>query len=458
MRVLKSIFHIPSIEFKKTFCWLTEKIKLLANKIFRIFSKSNSDNNSVKVKNNVTVRSSSTSSSLPLRNKLKGTPDQKNTAEEESIEKKNFKDCNTKVSNGSSQTSAFTTMSSTIRESDYLGRNSIVNKFLKSDKYPKEFINLIRSYLLVGWARIISKSLTVPNILLFSHKTLGEIADFYNSKYHINMSTCLDNNLLSVLQRWKSENAFTPRGIIVLNHKIVGHVTPIIVNKTSNKMEVLTLDVLSMPSETMPTFYNTINACKDLNIECLCSKKVRQASNFGCDTGAVTVLRNALIDLSQKNQSNQTLQDILGQSLKSENIYNYSVKTVSDLPVTWTYCDQIFPKNADKSLSIPRDNFSKKDCLVKKTVDSFRRSHTHSCTYEYTLELPYYKFNENFKEFITNNRDDLNKSYPLEVKLVGEDLQIKWEEVKEQNIYIQKKGFKFAKKFAPANLKQDLDI
>ena len=475
MRVLKSIFHLPSMEFKKTFCCLTEKIKLLATKIFRVFSKSDPDNNSVKVNNNVTKLSSSQSSSFSVSTtpgvisnqeislghessskdkkqllRSKNNPDQ--------TEEKNCTDYQKKVSTDPVQTSALRTFELTFYKHGNLNNNVYVKRFLESSKYPTKFINLLRNFLIFRKTSIKRANLTTPTIKGLSYKILGEIAKFYSNKYHINMSTCLDSNLSSVLKGWQSENEFTPRGVIVLNHKEEGHVTPIIVNKTSGKMEVLTLDVLGKVSEYMPTCFETIKACKDLDIDCWFAAINRQATPLGCGTGAVVVLRNALIDLSQKNQSILTLQDVLGQPLNSENICNHSVKLICNLPVTWTYCDQIFPKNADQSITIPRNIFSNKACKAK-TVGDFRRANTQSCTYENTLTLSRDNDYENFiEDFITKNMDKLNQSYPLEIKIDSENVYIRWNEIREHNTYILEKGSKFAKKFDPSNSKQDLDI
>lgn len=322
----------------------------------------------------------------------------------------------------------------------YLYENQHIINFLKTPDLHTTLKNCLGEFVNSKAAVLTVQDQTAPVVQCPTNEGLNKITEGYKQKYDINISVCMDIQLKNLLIELKQENDF-PRAFIITNQYNL-HVTPIIINKYANNLEVLILDVLGIAN--LHPYPMILRVCKQLNIIPFCTKEIRQADGYSCRTGAAVILRNALIDLPKDVSLASYFPDKNLKFFNPEEIYEVAI------PPSWTYGDQIFFNN-EKIMAQPivRDSKSqnKQKNHFPKTIGGFRsqyqKKHAFKCTLNCRKEM-FFKYisKEEFEKLIP----EINLTKNCHIEIDEYFVIITWIINKKQNYYMLQKGHKFALK------------
>lgn len=212
-------------------------------------------------------------------------------------------------------------------------------------------------------------------------------AEHYAEKYGIEIHFCsgyqedtLENMITTLNDQIKTP---TYVGIIYENDPQYrqkkydfGHVTPLLFyfpgNGQLDKAECLDLDSVAQQGAR--------RSVKQLGLASVYGmKKVRQADKNSCRTGAITILRNALLHLKKNN-----VQNGFGEVLKQCQVEGHKI---AELPPEWDYTEQFSNKSLKDTHQAIRSCFSKNVEKRGETAKQFRERHMR--TRQFTLEVNY---------------------------------------------------------------------
>ena len=239
------------------------------------------------------------------------------------------------------------------------------------DPFCKEFsekCDSISSYSLDSGSETV-----VPNA-----QALHYLVKRYQEKYGIHILVVPDfKRLTSLLDQL---NRLEPQymGVIIGQalSSDLSHVTPLLFylpgNGERQKMECLILDSIGS-DEYSQDLYNEYGLEKK-NI--YSTSKPRQADRYSCRTGALTLLRNALLYLKYYDHK-----EGFAQALEEGEVDSQSIIF---LPPQWDYTDQIENKKLNKTHIVIRNFFSKKNKLQESALDH-RLKHTEEKEFTCTI-------------------------------------------------------------------------
>lgn len=214
-------------------------------------------------------------------------------------------------------------------------------------------------------------------------RALKAAAGRYVEKYGISIHVCsgygedtLENMILRLNSKFKAP---TYLGIIYENGAMLygkeyafGHVTPILLYFPGNG-QLENAECVIMDSIGKIDNKHTIEGFGLTSVYGV--TKVRQADHSSCRTGALTLLRNALLHLKKNNVQNgfnKVLRHGIG---------------IIELPPEWDYTEQFTNKLLDDTHLAIRSSFSKKVEKQGETAKQFRARHMHSR--QFTMKIDY---------------------------------------------------------------------
>lgn len=212
------------------------------------------------------------------------------------------------------------------------------------------------------------------------NSVMQSICAHYQKKYGIQIELIPSTDFAA---RWEElKKGEEPRFLgLLLRHpdKHFGHVCPLLCYFAKGRAECYIMDVINQKftfrvlDESVEEALQRAGATYQNR-----AKTDRQADTDSCRLGAVTLLRNALLWI-KKFGAGESLQSLLAK-MEIE-------KTEFNLPLEWSYTEQIYPKkgNLDKMYVI-RDFYSTKK-KAPRTIAQFREAHTKPGTFECTLFL-----------------------------------------------------------------------
>lgn len=220
---------------------------------------------------------------------------------------------------------------------------------------------------------ITTETPSLPHYLKLSTDLLSLIAAAYQGKYDIRMEVCLledlNTKILPLLEAAKA----TPQliGLIIAKHS-VGHVTPVLLNLSTDHHQLLDLDVTG---RTMHPNDDLKELARAHSLTHFSSTTVRQATPLGCRTEALVILRNALLHLKQKTATSTVP-------------INFSdFPSLSKMPpAEWTYIDQIYRHPPTEALVV-RQFFSKQESKEPISLEEFRKHYQIAILFQTTLTL-----------------------------------------------------------------------
>lgn len=189
-----------------------------------------------------------------------------------------------------------------------------------------------------------------------NYAALEKIAQRYKLKYDITIKICdLDGFpalIFADLQRFQTSVQPTCVGYIVAKKTSMdgGHVAPVIGSYCRNRdTQLIAMDVLGQGSSGLNRYIERLFIRP---IQVVSTTGGRQADSYSCRIGAITLLRNALLDC--KTVSDQRWQQIFERAGKN-------------LPPEWTYGEQVQLLDRDQRNGVAiRDLFSKKEAKRKQ--------------------------------------------------------------------------------------------
>ena len=210
-------------------------------------------------------------------------------------------------------------------------------------------------------------TITVPN-----GKALQFHAQKYQEKYGILILVTAWSNISTLLDTLNSQG---PQYVGIITN-ITGmylhessHVTPLLFylpgRKKKNQIECLILDSIAENSLSGWLMRYGIQEKKIFH-----TSRVRQADTYSCRTGALTLLRNALLYLKHKNHTAG-----FGQALQEAQLEDRSILS---LPPEWDYTEQMSNKLLTDKHVVIRDYYSSKPEKRKqpKLAQKHRENHT----------------------------------------------------------------------------------
>lgn len=281
-----------------------------------------------------------------------------------------------------------------------------------------------------------TKNQTYTQIAVPSNKLLKIVAESYEKKYAIKMHVCVESELSDYLKEFLSQPMDTPQGIIVTTKSNIGHVIPLLCNFSKTEREIVILDALGNRGAKAPDPFNdVIKACRELDVNLRVAAEGRQVDMNSCRTGALTILRNALLHIKHEENTGNFSNLETMTLVKNPLVYGAEVL----IPPEWDCTDQISNKQegaCDKMA--PRNRFSKKN-KEPQTIGLFRARHTNEVVFSYKLLVPWESLCERF----------VTTSYPEGVKVShggGNKLCIEWDESRSINTFLVHKGYQNARK------------
>lgn len=280
------------------------------------------------------------------------------------------------------------------------------------------------------------KNLDYPVIGSLSDLKMKALLTQYSTKYGIHIELCKSDDIASKLHHLKNNPPPTsPFGLIVIPIKDGGHVTPLLCHFTEDKQQVVIMDAVGI-GITRSTFDQSLSACEKGAIDYRFASLPRQADMVSCRTSAAILLRNALLDIKNK-QNTHTFTDIITMTRPAS---DQTIAKEVTIPCEWDYHDQITNLSQPSSeVYVPRQAFSKKS-KPPMTVKEFRERHTNIATFEY--QLRFYSLSDEFKDLATF-------TYPpgVEVEFTPSNaLYLTWTAQTEINTYLVYKSQRNAMK------------
>jgi len=220
-----------------------------------------------------------------------------------------------------------------------------------------------------------------PTILMPNRLALESKAKHYFIKYGIEIHIIRQSDLPEFCARLHKEHIKPAYlGIILMSadpHE--AHVVPVLLY-LGDRNEAIVLDVIvSTPLSIAIT--ETLMECHfELPYDFIQSS--RQADSWSCRTAAITILRNALLDI-KFNRHTKGFHWSLKKKPGTKNTYEF--------PITWTYTEQIFNGGYEaQRLLVIRRFFSNKPEKRNQpqTIERFRNQHTKVIRLQYSIEGP----------------------------------------------------------------------
>lgn len=138
-----------------------------------------------------------------------------------------------------------------------------------------------------------SHSLKIPFI---SDLTMASLANYYKQKYAVDISIVITKDNESFIDYIEeSTNGMQPgnqKGLIIRIGEDTHHVTPIIIQRTHEKTDIIVLD--SVDCLTLKTLIRKINPENSKNTRIIILNHIRQADNHSCRSDAILILKDAL--------------------------------------------------------------------------------------------------------------------------------------------------------------------
>lgn len=188
--------------------------------------------------------------------------------------------------------------------------------------------------------------------------------DYYRSKYDININVVSITDLEETLCSLSDEELSYPYlGFIVLTNED-NHAVPLLINmKALDKERIKCHECVLMNAgdNSSETQYDIYQVLENFGVEeedvIRAKQEERQADGFSCMTGALVLLRNALLDIKHRS-----ITSLAGhyKITKEEDEVTGDDATFLELPPTWTWGEQIFHYRPEElEATNPRDYFSK---------------------------------------------------------------------------------------------------
>lgn len=250
--------------------------------------------------------------------------------------------------------------------------------------------NSFRKQVMVSLAPKVSSysRLTVPEQkIAVPNKTALEFeAERYFEKYEIVIKITLRQDLEDLLTELNNQfSDETYIGIIVFREWSHQHVTPLLIyfpgKENSKCREAVILDTAGEYKRLKKDLEENFEDI--LFPEVFYTEKARQADTYSCRTGAMVLLRNALLYLKQG-----------GHNGGFSEIFNEN--KIEELPPEWDYTEQISNKHPGaKGYLAIRSRFSKKE-KAPQTVEEHRQKHTREIQSRYKISNSYSDLTKEF--------------------------------------------------------------
>lgn len=311
---------------------------------------------------------------------------------------------------------------------------SYIVTLLQRTDIPEELKECVVRVTSRGPCDVQIKNLDYPVVGFLSDEAMKTRSMEYRTKYGIHIEMCKVEDLCEKLQQWKENPPpSSPFGLIVMPRIEGTHVTPLLCHFTQDKQQVVIMDALGAGG--FVNFYNCTAACKTADIDYRYADLPRQVDPVSCRTSAVVLLRNALLDIKNK-QNTSNFKDIITMTRpNSDTIFDLKLAII--IPCEWDYHEQITNRSqpADE-VYVPRQPISKKNSV---SVKDFRNSHTNEATFEYQLQ---FSIDQNGYLKLAN------LTYPPDIKIdyTRERLYLTWRAKKEVNTYLVYKSKRNAMK------------
>lgn len=304
------------------------------------------------------------------------------------------------------------------------------------DQYPVDpFIRKISEKTTQDLFLMKRENLTNPRIAFPKKCALEYHVQAYKQKYDITIRLASLATLPALLDQLARE---VPKpsyvGLIVAETEDdlqKGHVAPVLCSYGQTRIECLVMDVLGGRGRFAKSLHVQLRHITHRS-NILTAAGDRQFDNFSCRTGALSLLRNALLSLRyhgiREGLREQLPMLIADPSLEMDPDY-------MPLPSEWTYVEQAFHGNP-RALAI-RDLFSSKQAKREnpRTVEVFRQAHTESTCFRCTLQ--------NGKDY----RADFVGLIPppgVQAIIKEDEFSVTFEVTVPANTHLLKKGFRRA--------------
>ena len=218
------------------------------------------------------------------------------------------------------------------------------------------------------------ENLTHPRIAFPKKPSLEFYTRAYKKKYDISIHLATLETLPDLVRQM---NASLPKpsyvGFVVgadADELEGGHVAPLLCSFGREGLEFLIMDIFGGRDRSVKTLsHSLVTLTRRRNI--LTAIGDRQVDNFSCRTGALSLLRNALLSL-RHNEFHEGLKAPIQRMLDGAEFDPDNVC----LPSEWNYVEQIFHGNEERFAV--RDYYSSKEAkrAHPRTVGMFRRQHT----------------------------------------------------------------------------------
>lgn len=275
-----------------------------------------------------------------------------------------------------------------------------------------------------------TRILDIPPIQSPSQAALIKIAERYKEKYKIDIFVLKIEELKNQIEKIQS-TIKEPRCIGFITAQTLtidqGHVAPMLVFfKPGESPQFLLMDVLGL---TKGTLYTDIikNFPEDWVGEqsFASSTGIRQADDYSCRIGSITLLRNALLSFKETKDPTSYWHEVFRNASKI-------------LPPQWTYIEQMQhgPEEGQMKATAIRDKFSKKEAKRNNPRSAYQRrlDKSETVTVEHAI---FFRFDDNFKKDLFTNITAPPGS-TIEIRDYGVILRIVVE--KNLNTYLQRKG------------------
>lgn len=304
------------------------------------------------------------------------------------------------------------------------------------EQYPTDpFIRMVSEKTAHDVFLMKRENLTHPRIAFPQKGALEFHIQAYKQKYGISLHLASLSTLPALLERLIHEvEKPSYVGLIVAESEDDlqrGHVAPVLLSFGRANIECLIMDVLGGRGRFAKSLHAQLRHITPRR-NVMTAAGDRQFDNFSCRTGALSLLRNALLSL-RFHDIREGLKDPLPMLIDDP-----SIELDPDympLPSEWTYGEQAFHGKVE-CLAI-RDLFSSKQEKREhpRTVQAFRQQHTGMTRFRCTLE--------NGQDY----RADL-AALPLppgiQATVAETGFKMTFEIDIPTNTYLQKKGFKRA--------------
>jgi len=222
-------------------------------------------------------------------------------------------------------------------------------------------------------------------------KALAYMALFYKKKYGIEIFLSTPEGITSLIEQANNLQSF---GVILYWGKTNGHISPLLFNKKDNNQgwEALLMDSLgerltaSLEREIALTQLREVLTAH--NVSLFVNTQYRQADRCSCHTDSLIILRNALLDIKQREFTcNSTLENQLPEQWSHisqlQNISSSETIIIRDL-----YSKQSKKRDSPKDKN-HFDQIYKKKITIKETFSQNGLSFTGTRESERNLYLLY---------------------------------------------------------------------